>query len=48
MVDSEFLSYCRAFTHLATASNAILRDADLAEILERLEALEAEAKHGRQ
>jgi len=47
MVDSEFLAYCRAFTQLATASNAILRDAELAEILERLEALEEEAKHAR-
>jgi len=47
MSDSEFLSYCRAFTQLAGVSNAILKEAELAEILERLESLEEEAKHAR-
>lgn len=47
MADSEFLAYCRVFTQMATATNAILKEAELAEIIERLERLEEEAQHAR-
>lgn len=45
--DSEYYSGCRVLVQLATATNTVLRDRELAEILERLEALEEEAKHAR-